>query len=322
MNPDKGKETVSSGIGRGKLILFGEHAAVYGYPAVGTALPCRTIVSHKKGFSDIHDTDQQILQELLHTASRFMYGEDFPFATEFHQHSDVPRIGGFGSSAALCVAVSRIILNRYSEGYNLEVHQLANQLEKRFHGTPSGIDTGMSGDTSTSAWIKKNKSIPEFHPISLPPWSIAYSALPRIQPTAESVERLKKKAASKDSSVISAIKELGNITNSFIDHAETFTEKKTLKADSFPEIAAGLANKAHSILSSLELSTSAMDLVLKLAQEKGALGGKISGGGMGGAFFICAPDRVCRDQLIRTLPEELARRGISLSLPLSPLDFG
>jgi len=302
------------GSGRGKLILFGEHAAVYGFPAVGLALPCRTEIFPGRLISETDRADNEILQEVLESAAALKTGLAPSKTRELTQFSNVPRTGGFGSSAALCVAVSRTVLGRTSEEYDREVHIMANQLEKRFHGTPSGIDTGMACDTSAAAWIKSNGELPERQSLILPQWHIIYGALPRISPTIDSISRLQKLKESGDKSVISAIEELGKISEVFIKAARR-------EKDDFSARAAALANQAQRVLRSLNLSSNELDKVLELAGELGASGGKLSGGGMGGAFYICAPDRETRNCIIRNLPRKLSRLGIRLTVSLTDFDF-
>ncbi|RKX89444.1 MAG: hypothetical protein DRP70_03675 [Spirochaetes bacterium] len=302
------------GSGRGKLILFGEHAAVYGFPAVGTALPCRTEISPGSLTSETDRGDNKILQEVLSSAAALVPGIPLQNFSRLTQLSDVPRTGGFGSSAALCVAVSRTVLGRTSKEYNREVHLLANQLEKRFHGTPSGIDTGMACDTSAAAWVKCDGEIPERKPLEIPEWHIIYGALPRTSPTADSVGRLRELKNSGDSSVISAMGELGRISELFIEAAR-------IKKKGFPARAAALANQAQRVLASLNLSSEELDTVLELAGELGASGGKLSGGGMGGAFYICVPDRETESRILRILPGKLFRQGIRLTVSLTAFEF-
>jgi len=303
-----------TGSGRGKLILFGEHAAVYGFPAVGTALPFRTEILRGSLTSKTERPDNIILQEVIDRAAALNPGrplQDFNGLTHF---SDVPRTGGFGSSAALCVAVSRTVLGRSSRKYDREVHLLANQLEKRFHGSPSGIDTGMACDTAAAAWIKKDKEVPERQFLEIPEWRIIYGALPRTSPTVESVGRLQRMKESGKNSFFSAMEELGKISEVFIEAARSGKER-------FSSRAAALAVQAQRVLASLNLSSDELNTVLELAGELGASGGKLSGGGMGGAFYICVPDRETESRIIKTLPGELSRRGIRLTVSLTALNF-
>ena len=51
-----------------------------------------------------------------------------------------------------------------------------------------------------------------------------------------------------------------------------------------------LANQAHSTLSQLELSNKEIDLLLEFGRDNAALGGKLSGAGGGGAFYLIMPD--------------------------------
>jgi len=309
-------------VGRGKLILFGEHAAVYGYPAVGTPLSCTTEIGTGEFSPRASNGETGLIQELISDAADFTENTKWS-GGPLYQYSDVPRAGGFGSSAALCVAVSRLVLGQFSSGYKREVHLLANRLEARFHGTPSGIDTGMASDTSAAAWLKADDDIPERRPLTIPGWSIIYGALPRSRSTAESVGKLRLLKESGDSRVMSSMEELGRISSEFIQAAVLPGGNKTQAADNdFSAAAAALTNEAQSVLSSLGLSTIELDTIFKTAFRMGAAGGKLSGSGMGGAFYIAAGDRHGRDLIIEDLAGELTRRGIKLSVPLTPLDFG
>lgn len=321
-----------SGIGRGKLILFGEHAAVYGHTAVGTSLPCRTELSWEPGdrasgqknptieTPDEKGPDREVFLALLERARDIGPEYRLPEAGVWHRNGNVPRVGGFGSSAAICVAVSRIILNSQTEIYDRDVHWLANRLEMHFHGTPSGIDTGMAAGRGLAAWMKSGNELPERYPIEMPEWNIIYGALPRTGSTADSVGRLRRLIISGDSTAITAMDELGEIATGFINTAGGGKPDGHLRI--FPGLTADLVNRAQEIMASLGLSVPELEVLLNLAGGAGAAGGKLSGGGSGGAFYLCASDRLSRDRIIELLPEQLERKGIELTVPLTALDLG
>jgi mevalonate kinase len=80
------------------------------------------------------------LQHVLHDALELLNLNPVEYRME--GHSKILLGAGMGGSAALCVAMLRALTQSY--GQMLSVHELAslaNQLEKRFHGTPSGLDT-------------------------------------------------------------------------------------------------------------------------------------------------------------------------------------
>lgn len=304
-----------SGIGKGKLILFGEHSAVYGYPAVGTALPCRTEITWTgvEGIGecltpDETGEDREVFLSLLNEVQELSQFPRPGAGSIWNRVGDVPRSGGFGSSAALCVALSRIALNKADAGYDRDVHSLANQLEKLFHGTPSGIDTGMAADNGCSMWINTGGILPERKPVNIPDWNLVYGAVPRTGSTSFSVGRIRKAVENGDKLHISTIGDLGQMAERFI----------RISSSEFQDgEAADMVNKAQRLLASLDLSTPELDRLLHLAGDSGAGGGKLSGGGMGGAFFLCASDKSNQERILKTLPEKLARDGIRLTVPLT-----
>ncbi|MCK5735961.1 MAG: hypothetical protein KAH21_05755, partial [Spirochaetaceae bacterium] len=159
--------------------------------------------------------------------------------------------------------------------------------------------------------------VPEREPLTIPEWFIIFGALPRTIPTADSVMQLRRLKESGDYSVAAGLKELGNISSAFI---RTVKKYKKMEFD-FSVEAAELVNQAQKVLASLNFSTDELDKLLNLARDEGALGGKLSGGGMGGAFYICTPNRHTRNRILKNLPEKIAKQGISLTVPLTAMNY-
>ena len=309
--------------GFGKLILLGEHAAVYGSPAVGIALPCRTRVifepdsAESPTFPGMSEKDAAVLLSLLKCAKDEIQ-DSIAVNGRWTVESDVPRSGGFGSSAALCVAVAQILLRCKVVGYDREVHRLANRLERTFHGRPSGLDTGLSSQPELCAWYPKRDDVPEPVTLNIPPLHLVYGALPRVMNTAGSVGEIKRRLESGDTETLSLLQEIGRITAAFI----RLGKRSSADARNFFSEAVDMIRRTQALLKALGLSTNELDLLLTIANEGGAATGKLSGGGMGGAFFLLVPDSRTQEQLLESLPERLIRASVLLSEPLKAIIVG
>ncbi|HEX5807415.1 MAG TPA: hypothetical protein VFY25_02030, partial [Anaerolineales bacterium] len=138
----------------GKIILFGEHAVVYGQPAL--AVPVSQVHtdvevtdSARKGIW-IEAPDVDLRAELN------MLPSDHPLAAVLHNflflarissfpdlqikiRSTIPVASGLGSGAAVTVALTRALASHLNTSMTDEqINAFAYEIEKLHHGTPSG----------------------------------------------------------------------------------------------------------------------------------------------------------------------------------------
>lgn len=156
-----GEATVSA---PGKTILFGEHAAVYGHPALVTALNLRMTVTARASATLERGTvrleipalriartvaaaealhavrepgDLAILAVAIGTADLGSH----PVGLHLRIDSAIPSGSGFGSSAALAVAVVAACRRACDDDITFdEIARLALSIERHQHGRASGVD--------------------------------------------------------------------------------------------------------------------------------------------------------------------------------------
>lgn len=129
-----------------KVIISGEHAVVYGKPALASALDVRltfTITASKKTHTDtVISSIEAIVKKYL--SKKNIVFKDTPF--EYAITSQIPVGRGLGSSAALSVASVAVLWELYTgkECETETINNLAYAVEKKFHQNPSGIDNTAS----------------------------------------------------------------------------------------------------------------------------------------------------------------------------------
>ncbi len=151
----------------GKTILFGEHAVVYGKPAIAAAVDRRAYVKVERredsrthvnveelGVSGFLDLENQIIElekgqnnrkGILEYVLKALIKTDTVDDLEVTINLDIPIGAGLGSSAAVTVAT--ILSSSKLNGITLtmdEIAKLAHQVELEVQGAASPIDTTLS----------------------------------------------------------------------------------------------------------------------------------------------------------------------------------
>lgn len=300
-------------IGRGhaKLLLFGEHAAVYGFPSLGLDLPETTTVSVLTGnasvwrFPDLPERDVQRFGEFIETASRFI-PELASGGGEIRITSTIPRGLGFGSSAALCVALAKAFTPDAGTSSDGTAWSIAHRAEAFFHGKASGIDTGLSLFGGLRSFRPKPPALPETGVLRTAPLHLVIGAVPRRASTAALIGALRERLMLNDEITVRHIEELGLIAKRAI----------ALFEQGNPGSLSLLLEKAQIALRGLGLGDPGIDRLLQAGIDLEATGGKQSGAGGGGAFFLLFPSEASAGSAAVALDVFARREGIALATPL------
>jgi mevalonate kinase len=257
----------------GKLILMGEHAVVYGHPALAIAVDKGMTVTLRErngptgldspGIDDVRLT--HALNTVLPTAG---WG--------VHIDSTLPIGRGMGSSAALAVALARATLAAEGRPATSDaVDELALKVEKVFHGNPSGVDQAVCA-RGGAIRFQRGPSGPSFEPVALPDLPIVVIDSGTAGNTAELVAGV----AARQPSVDPYLTKMGELLDA---------TWPALLAGDLPTIGQAW-HENHWLLRAIGVSTPTLDQIVRLAVEAGALGAKLAGAGGGGVVIALAPD--------------------------------
>jgi len=286
-----------SGIACAKLILFGEHSAVSGYPAIGLPLPLMmkvTLSSSESAIGELIPHLTRLIPELQ---------QDSPYRLEIQ--SEIPTGVGLGSSSALCVATVRAAYEYIGEEIEpKKLWKIAHEIEKQYHGKPSGIDTGISAYESLVYFEKKEEELPSHKILERASLHLVIGALPRANNTEELIEQVQSHERKQE-----IFEALGNLTMNAVEKIND------------PGFIGECANEAQALLSQFALSTPELDQILKFGNSCGAFGGKLSGAGGGGAYFLVAGNQEHAEEIARALSNHIIDQKIPSALRPMPFQF-
>ena len=302
------------GNAHGKVILMGEHSVVYGYPAI--ALPfqqvkVQCVVSRYSGEiwleSDFYTGAlKDAPPERAHLATAVDASLDYLQQAKKNLKitiiSDLPASRGLGSSAAVAVALIRALFQYFERQLQEEeLILLANQAERVAHGNPSGIDV-LTTAFSQPVWFRRslvNQGIKELKPfpVSLPAYLVVADTAIYGQ-TKEAIAIIAQKRETEPEETERLLHELGD----FALQAGT----AIVRQDCYR--LGELMSSAHRNLQALGVSHAVLDHLTDQALRQGALGAKLTGGGLGGCMICLSEDEKNAQAIAGVLQQEGAKR--------------
>jgi mevalonate kinase len=294
----------------GKTILFGEHAVVYGKPAIAAAVDRRAYVKVEKrddsithvnveelgvsGFLDLEN--QSIKQEkggdtrkgILEYVLKSLIKTDTLNGLEVTINLDIPIGAGLGSSAAVTVAT--ILSSSKLNGITLtmdEISKLAHQVEIEVQGAASPIDTTLSTHGGIIYLSRNAEEIINLDINSEIPLVIGYTT--QRGNTGKLIESVRLKMESHPQVINPILNSIEALTNG--------AREAMISGDQ--QMIGEFMNINHGLLDAIGVNTEELSKMVFVARKAGAIGSKLTGAGGGGSIIAYSPGRV--DEVISSI---------------------
>lgn len=278
----------------GKVILFGEHAVVYGRPAI--AVPVAQVRARAAVFAEPRDSSGRVLVEAPDIGLSSPLDElpdGHPLGLAIHKTlqafhitsppsftlrvtSSIPLASGLGSSAAISVAIIRALSSFLGRPLDDDtVSAIAYEVEKIHHGTPSGIDNTVV-TYARPVYFARGQRI---ELLRVPqPFTLIIGDTGVASSTAAVVADVRARHDAGPQHYEGLFDAAAQITRQ---------ARQLIESGRVHELGP-LMDANHALLVELGVSSPELDRLVAAAREAGAKGAKLSGAGRGGNMIALA----------------------------------
>ena len=285
---------MGKGSGFGKTVLVGDAFIHFGVPAIVAAITQRTEAEVHRGPGggwtlederpEVEGYKQSKLSQQRESVDRVIRAAGVDGnGLKIKLGGDLLAGSGIGASAAGCVALARALDAEFGLGMgDAAVNRVAFEGEKAYHGDPGGVDNTASTYGGT-LWFEKDLAR-------------GTDIVEKIEAHQEFNVVLANSGVNVDTAKVVAYKK-GRMREDPEPFEAAFREtreqaallKRSLEEGDLKEIGR-IMDAHHRVLRNLHFSHEKIEEILKTARSAGALGAKVTGGGMGGYALVLAED--------------------------------
>lgn len=296
------------GTGFGKTILIGDQFVLRAIPAIVSSIPYETVATVER-----IDGEGWILEDNRVEVPGYKEQKKAKQVQSINRILEVMKIdvrknpvkitfggtllagSGVGASAASCVSLARALDEEFGLSLSIdEINQVAWEGEFAYHGTPSGVDNTASCYGGLMLYqLKGGQKIVERVQVERPIEVVLANS--GVTADTAALNGLVEREKERDPGLFS--KRLKTIAEQALE------VKKGLEASDLKKVGA-IMSENHEILIHMGLSHEKLIYLCDLALEKGALGAKLTGGGMGGYMVALTPGDDLQERVASAIEEE------------------
>jgi len=305
-NKNRG-QSMGKSRGFGKVILFNEHFVVYDIPSIVSAIAQATTARVKpfsgKGW---HLEDrrpatpgykEEKLEQQRESVERVLKAAGVDLSrnlVEITLEGDLVAASGIGASAASCVAIARALSDEFDLNLSDErINEIAYEGELAYHGTPSGVDNTAATYGGLIWFVRGKPNVIERIRMK-EPVEIVMGNTGIVADTVAvvaGVREQKEKYPAKYGKLFKTAEEL------------VYDARRALEDFELEEVGR-LMNENHRLLQEIGVSCKELDFLVGLSREHGALGAKLTGGGLGGNMVALTPGKDLQERVARAMEKE------------------
>lgn len=281
----------------GKIILLGEHAVVYGVPALaGGFKPAlrahiqllktpsqRVIIPQWQLDTTLTDhTRDTSLHQTMHVICNALDSATQGF--ELTIDAKIPHAAGLGASAGLAVVTVKALAHAMARQLTLaQINDIAFECEKIAHGTPSGLDNTLATFGGVMTYLRQAGGQATFQPVLFPvqnaqPIKLVVAQSGKKGFTAQTVARVRDARLGNKQRFDKLFQAIGDLT---VQAQECISQGDY-------DLLSALMNENHGYLKEIGVSCTEIERVIAIGLKAGAHGAKLTGSGDGGSVIFYA----------------------------------